>query len=304
MQQQRESSATPNESEEKQTPANQESKTNEKTSVEKGRLAHLASLLQEKPLDDDSGEDDGDLQEDKNKGEQDPLKKDGQKDGEKSGRGKGESKPAIKTFTELSKALGVDKTALYDVKVTLRDQVTNVSIGELKDAYQESQDLDFQRIEWGDRKAKEEQEMARGRQELEVLVSLVPKESLKPEQIAAAAKVVQGQLDRAKADLIRRVPEWEDIELRKSEGAEIDKHLSDYGIRLSTIRDPAVIHYIRNSWMMDKRINAALDKIKKSETNTPKPSGKSDSRSKQTKGRVMSDRGRNIARHFMGQNED
>lgn len=302
MQQQQESSAPQNGQETNKTPEATPAK-NEKTPAEKGRLANLASLLNEKPLD-EGEEKEGEEEENKSEGKPDPTKKEGEKDGEKSGKGKGESKTAIKTLTDLSKAVGIDKAALYDVKVTLRDQETHVSIGELKDAYQNSQDLDFREIEFGERKAAGEQEMARARQELEVLVSLVPKETLKPEQVAAAAKVVQAQLDRAKADLIRRVPEWEDIELRKSEGAEIDKYLADYGVKLSTIRDPAVIHYIRNAWMQDKRIKTALEKIKKSETNTPSPSGKSEHRSRQTKGRNVSDRGRHIARHFMGQTEE
>jgi hypothetical protein len=135
-------------------------------------------------------------------------------------------------------------------------------------------------------------------------VSLVPKESLKPEQVQAASKVVQAQLDRAKADLVRRVPEWEDIELRKKEGADIDAYLSEYGVKLSSIRDPAVIHYIRNAWKQDMRIKAALAKIQKAESNTPAPSGKSDGKSRQTRGRVTSDKARDIARHFLNQNED
>lgn len=300
MQQQQEQSATPNAAENNQQQQQPQQKSEQKTK-DPGRLAHLASLLNEKPLEDN---DDEKIGEDKDEGKPDPTDKEDKNAEQKSGKGKGDSKPVIKTFSELSKALGVDKAALYDVKVTLRDQETHVSIGELKDAYQNQQDLDYREIEFGERKATEEQELARARQELEVLVSLVPKETLKPEQVTAAAKVVQEQLNRAKADLVRRVPEWEDVELRKKEGAEIDKYLADYGVKLSSIRDPAVIHYIRNSWMQDKRIKSALAKIKKSETNTPSPSGKSDSRSKSTKGRVTSDRGRNISRHLLGQLEE
>jgi hypothetical protein len=297
MQQQQESSETLNEQETNKPPEN---KPDAKETAKQGRLSHLASLLNEKPLD---AEDDTDT-EDKDEGKPGPTDKDKNKDDEKSEKGKGGSKTAIKTFSELSKAVGIDKAALYDVKVTLRDQETHVSIGELKDAYQEAQDLDFQRIEFGERKAAEEQEMARARQELEVLVSLVPKESLKKEQIEAATKVVQTQLERAKADLIRRVPEWEDIELRKKEGAEIDAYLKDYGVRLSSIRDAAVIHALRNAWLQDKRIKTALEKIKKSENNTPSPSGKSDRRSSQSKGRNTSARGTQISRHLLGQLEE
>lgn len=301
MQQQQEQSATPNAAENNQQQQQQQQQKSEQKTKDPGRLAHLASLLNEKPLEDN---DDEKIGEDKDEEKPDPTDKEDKNVEQKSGKGKGDSKPVIKTFSELSKALGVDKAALYDVKVTLRDQETHVSIGELKDAYQNQQDLDYREIEFGERKATEEQELARARQELEVLVSLVPKETLKQEQIQAASKVVQAQLERAKVDLIRRVPEWEDVELRKKEGAEIDKYLADYGVKLSSIRDPAVIHYIRNSWMQDKRIKSALAKIKKSETNTPSPSGKSDSRSRQTRGRNTSERGRHIARHFMGQNEE
>lgn len=300
MPQQQELPATQNapENNQQQTPPETKAKTPEKDT---GRIAHLASLLGETPLDENEPE--GEEKDDKD-GKPDPTKKDAKPEGEKGEKEKGGSKTAIKTFADLAKATGVDKAALYGVMVTLRDQETNVSIGELKDAYQNAQDLDYREIEFGERKATEEQAMARARQELEVLVSLVPKETLKPEQVKAAAKVVQDQLDRAKVELVRRVPEWEDVELRKKEGGEIDKYLADYGIKLSTIRDPAVIHYIRNAWMQDKRIKSALDKIKKSETNTPGPSGKSENRSRQTRGRITSDKARNIARHFLDQNED
>lgn len=298
MDKQNQSSETPHETD------NQE-KTTEKT-LEKAakidRLANLASLLDEEPPkgrenDEQDGEDEDENEDDEDKKHSE--NEDKSKEKQKSDN----SKKSIKTFNDLSKALGIEKKDLYGVKLVLNDQETVVSIGELKDAYQDSSDLSFEKIEWGERKSKEEQELSRARQELEVLVSLVPKESLKKEQVEAAAKVVQSQLERAKKDLHRRVPEWDDAELKKQEGKEIDEYLADYGVRLSKITDPAVIHYIRNSWLRDKRLNEALAKIKKVETKTSGPGGKTD-RSKNTKGRTVTPKGKMIARDILGQLED
>lgn len=298
MQQQPEQSETQNEQlnqQEKGEMKTPNSSQNNDKAEKAGRVAHLAALLNETP----TGEEEKDGEE-----TQDPTKKEGEKGDVKKEKEKGASKTDIKTFGDLAKAVGVDKAKLYDIQVTLKDQKTNVSIGQLKDAYQDQEDITFREIEWGERRAKEEQEMSRARSELEVLVSLVPKESLKPEQVKAASKIVQAQLDRAKADLIRRVPEWEDAEVMKSEGTKINEYLADYGIKLASIRDPAVIHYIRNAWKQDTRIKAALEKIRKTETNTPSPSGKSDTRSRQTRGRQTSERAREISRHFMGQDQE
>lgn len=263
--------------------------------IKEGRIAQLSSLLEEPQEDEET---DKNEDEDSDRGKSDDKDKDKDKDKKDLGD--------LKTLTDLAKALKVDQAKLYDIKVTLKDRETNVSLGELKDAFQESQDIDFERIEWGETKAKEEQNLARARKELETLVSLIPKDSLKKEQVEAAQNIVKGQLERARADVLKRIPEWDDLETRKEDIKNIDKdHLAKYGIKVAELTDPRLVHYIRNNWLREQRIEQALAKIRKVEKGkTPEPSAGTGTRPRRGKQRQVSDRAKNIARNLLGQLED
>lgn len=273
---------------------NKESVDDKLDRIKGDRVAHFASLLDESDPRGNEEEEDEE-EEEESTGDED---KDKDKDKDK---GKGE----LKTLTDLAKKLGVKQSELYNVKLTLKDQETNISLGELKDFYQDSDDLGFQKIEWGEQKAKEEQELARGRRELEVLVSLVPKESLNKETLKQAAEIVQGQLERSRKDVLRRIPDWEDKEVRKGEVEKINEHLSKYGVTLSELTDSRLVHYIRNTWLREMRIEEALAKVRKVESKkTGDPSASSDRRNKRTTGRKVSPRARQIARNFLNEMEE
>lgn len=283
--------ASESQSQEQNQDKTKESAEDKLERIGKDRLAQFSSLLEESEPKEES-------EDDENEDEETDDDKDKDKDKDKS------KEPELKTLTDLAKKLGVKQSELYNVKITLRDQETNVTLGQLKDAYQDSEEISFQKIEWGEAKAKEEQQLARGRKELEVLVSLLPKDSLNKENLKQAAEIVQAQLDRSRKDVLKRIPDWEDKEVRATEVKGIDEHLSKYGIKLSELTDSRLVHYIRNTWLREKRIEEALAKVRKVETKTKEPSQSSGRRNKRTSGRQVTPRAQSIARNFLNQIED
>jgi hypothetical protein len=264
-------------------------KTNDESEGKGSRLDYLNSLLGEsgdldskKNFDDEDSEDDND---------------------EKTGKDE-ETEVKLESFDDIAKQLKVDKSKLYDIKLRLKDDAGEVTIGQLKDAFQEGRELDIERIDWGNEKVKQEQELAEARKEIEVLASLLPKDKLNKETMESARKVVKAQMDRQRNDLLKRVPEWQDEEVRKTDIENINEHLKGYGLSFAQISDSRIAHYIRNNYLREQRIEKALAKVRPAKKNTATPSRNSDGQNRKSAGRKVSPRARNIARNFLNQMDD
>lgn len=246
------------------------------------RVKHFASLLGEvNSLDKDSesDKDNTELSEDKNK----------------------EKEVKLESLDDLAKALKTDKAKLYDVKLKLRETGKEITLGELKDHYQEYDDIDVQRLEWHNEKKNQELELANARKEIEVLASLLPKDALNKEKLEAARQIVAAQLERQRKDLLRRVPEWNDSDIRKDEIEKINNHLKEYDLTFKDISDSRIAHYIRNNWLRELAVEKALAKVRLQRKQTSAPSRKGDE-SRIKSGRKITPRAQHIARHIL--NED
>lgn len=258
-------------------------KSTKEKEIKQSRTALLSSLLNETTSTDNI--------------EDDELEVDDKKSTKRDDKKSTKVDFKAKTLKELAEVLDVEVEKLYEVSVKLSENGEPVTLSKLKDFYQEGDEFNLKQIEWGESKVKQELELAHARKEIEVLASLLPKESLKPESMAKAREIVMNQIAKQREELFRRVPEWKDEDTRKLEITEIDEHLKSYGLTFNELSDARTAHYIRNAWLREKRITKALEKVTQVKPKATPPSGSKPTKSKAR--RDMSERAKNISRNFI-----
>lgn len=183
----------------------------------------------------------------------------------------------LETFDQVAKRLKVKPEDLYKVRIAMKDGAEPVTIGELKDRVGELVEHDRRVLEFDNRRIKQEGEIISARQEFRTLLELLPKEAITPALIEKVRRIHTEQMSQEVTRLKEVVPEWQDQKTYQQEFGEIQKYLGRWGFDatiLNTLTDHRALKFVRDSWLRDKRIEAALVKVTKPAAKGKSPSAK------------------------------
>jgi hypothetical protein len=186
------------------------------------------------------------------------------------------SKP--KDLKTLAETLGVEVKDLYDIAIPSgRDGEEPTTLGKLKDHFAEREDFTVRSLAFDEEKRRKEADFLRAEQELQVLLSALPKDAIKPETLKAAREKQANHMKAERARALDTIPEWKDEKVREADLTEIVEHLSSYGLSaayLASVYDHRTMKLLRDFTKQTRRLKAALELASE---RTPKTQGKSKS---------------------------
>jgi hypothetical protein len=106
-----------------------------------------------------------------------------------------------------------------------------------------------------------EADFTRGQQELQALMTALPKTELKPETLEEIRKRHEATLKVERTKTLEVIPEWRDEAIRKQDITGMVEHLTGYGLPatyLQTVSDHRVMKYVRDNYLRKQRLEKAL----------------------------------------------
>lgn len=201
-------------------------------------------------------------------------------DGDKGSRGASKGKP--KTIIEAAERLGIKPEDFYKLEVSIEEdgEAQPFTLSALKDAHKERQNFQLEQLEWGENKATQEGELLRSRNEIVELLSMLPKEAIKPEVINKIRQKHDASIKLENERTLNVIPEWKNEQRRTDEMGAMREHLTKAGFPtnyLNNVSDHRTMRYIRENMLREQRITKALSmiKLKTPKGQAPTPRGNS-----------------------------
>lgn len=203
---------------------------------------------------------------------------DADKSGDEGGKpGEGPLKGKPKTLDALAEGLGVKVEDLYDLKISMGNDLEPMTLGALKDNAKDTGSLEVQRLAFEESKAKKETDFLRAQGELNEIVSMLPREAIKPELVNAIKDKHAKLAQRERSLTLQAIDEWSDEDKETSDRTAMGEYLSQYGFPthyLQNVLDHRMLKFIRDSMQRKQRIDRALAKVQEIPDTTPAPTGK------------------------------
>jgi len=177
----------------------------------------------------------------------------------------------------LAEKLGVEKSDLYEVAIPLGDGREPVTLGQLKDNYQDAERLADERTALDDERSALSVEAMRTRDEISRIASYLP--DVPPELMQAVQEQHREHLTQEYNALLNAVPEWKDKAQHLADREAMISHLQGYGFRptdLDNVLDHRLLKYVRDNMQRDQRIAKAKESavLHKTAPKNPKPASK------------------------------
>lgn len=160
----------------------------------------------------------------------------------------------------------------YARMVPLKDGMEPVTVGQLKDFYQDNQDWQSVRGNWEDERETQRQELVQGRNELTELVKGFA-DRMTPEEYHAFSQRQAERVRRESMLMFKAVPEWKDNAVYQRDVGEIVEFMAGFGYSKADVmneidhrRVPEVLDHLR----LVKKI-AKLEADAKAAVEKPKP---------------------------------
>lgn len=186
------------------------------------------------------------------------------------------SKPP-ETLEALSKRLGFKPEQIYDVKIPLANGAEPLTLGQLKDRVGELVDLETRETQFEQRRMQVEGELLRSQTEIREIVGMIPKENINPAIVEKIRKRHEAHMAFERRMTLEHIPEWRD---EKRAGEDL-QGMIDFTKRwgfdetfMATVHDHRAIKFIRDMYLRDKRIQAALAKVTTPESKGQRSSAK------------------------------
>lgn len=191
--------------------------------------------------------------------------------GEESGSE--ETKPT--KFNDLAGKLGLELDDLYKLEISQAEDGTPVTVENLKDYYAEQANIELRETEFEERRIKQEADLMKAQDELREIIAALPERAVKPEVLQKVREKHDAQMKLERKKTLDVIPEWADDERRTKDIEKMSEHLQQYGYPvnyLERVADHRMMKYIRDSYLREQRIRAALAKVKAGKPNPTKPS--------------------------------
>jgi hypothetical protein len=181
----------------------------------------------------------------------------------------------VDSIDGVSKRLGLKPEEVYSIKVPMPNGAEPVTIGDLKDRVGELVDLETREAQFDQRRIKSEGELLRAQTELRDVLSMIPKENIPTGIVEKLRKRHDATVARERELTLEHIPSWQDQKACAADIEGINEMLADYGFDdtfITTVVDHRALKFIRDAYLRDKRIKAALAKV-----TTPTKRGKTPS---------------------------
>lgn len=170
------------------------------------------------------------------------------------------------TVERAVKRLGLkDPKDFYAIKVPMPDGAEPLTIGELKDRVGELVDFETRELQSTHRLRERESELLRSQAEMREMMALIPRDKLTPEVLEKARKKHEATLRVERAATLEHIPDWQDDKRRLEDITGMIELLEGYGFNenfIETIVDHRAMKLLRDFYLMDRKIKAALAKVK------------------------------------------
>lgn len=173
------------------------------------------------------------------------------------------SKPP-ETLEALSKRLGFKPEQVYNVKIPLADGAEPLTIGQLKDRVGELVELETRETQFEQRRMQVEGDLLRSQTEIREILAMIPKEHIKPEIVNKIRKRHDENMAFERRMTLEHIPEWRDEKRAGEDLQGMINFTKRWGFDetfIATVHDHRAIKFIRDMYMRDKRIQAALAKV-------------------------------------------
>lgn len=196
-------------------------------------------------------------------------------DGEQgTAAGNGEDKNAKpKMFNDLAESLDIELDDLYALQVTTSDGET-VSVQELKALAIKQDDIVLRELEFEETRTAKEGDLRQAQNELAEVVAGLPDGTLKPEVLEKLRVKNAKRKEVEQSRTIDAIPTWKDTETRTKDLTGMAAHLERFGFPatyLASVVDHRQFVFIRESYLREQRIKAALDKVRAGAPNPTTP---------------------------------
>ena len=172
-----------------------------------------------------------------------------------------EKEPAPKSIKALAEKLGVEASELYDIKVTADGE--EVSLGYLKDQFQEFKALTAQRDDLDDRRIAFDTELSARQAEIDGLSKVIDPKRLTQQELDAYRKYQQDSGQREAKAMLETTPEWKDPVQREADHKVMLEYAGKFGIsqgELNGIQSHKVVRLIRDAALKAQRVAATPPK--------------------------------------------
>jgi len=183
----------------------------------------------------------------------------------------------VDSIDGVSKRLGLKPEEVYSIKVPMPNGAEPLTIGDLKDRVGELVELETREAQFDQRRIKSEGEVLRAQTELRELISMIPKENIPAGIVDKIRKRHEATVNRERELTLEHIPQWQDEKTCEADIAGINELLSDYGFDdtfIATVVDHRALKFIRDMYLMDKRIKTALARVETPTKRGKKPSSK------------------------------
>lgn len=221
----------------------------------------LSDLEQVAALLESDGEDSADSEESQRQAEADAKNSDAP-EGEKP---KPKAAPP-KSLDALAESAGIKASDLYKFEIGLPGEEGNkTTLGEMKDAFTSAQNLDLDRLRFEETRSTKEKEFLRSSQELQEIVSMLPKAAISKSLLEAVAARRAETTRREESLTLAAIPSWEDSETETRERTEMGEFMEQYGFPKNyagSLIHSATLALVRDAMLRERRITKALEQVK------------------------------------------
>ena len=184
----------------------------------------------------------------------------------------------FETLDAVAEALGVEVSALYEIGIGQQPgpdgEDQSVTLGELKDLAKDKGQFEIDRHELAESKRKNETKFMRAQQQLNEIISMLPKRAISDELIETVSAKMAEDAEKERGLTLTAIPEWQDEKVEQSERVAIQKELSEYGFSaayLDTVNDHKTLRYIRDNWQRKQRVDRMVELMRKKTPSSQRP---------------------------------
>ncbi len=163
------------------------------------------------------------------------------------------------------KRLGLkDPKEFYAIKVPMPNGAEPLPIGELKDRIGELVDLETREMQFEQRRMRTEGETLRAQAEMRELMALIPRDKITPELVNKIRQRHEATQKKERELTLETIPDWQNETRRTEDISGMIEMLGDYGFDesfITTVVDHRALKFIRDAYLTQKRIKAALAKV-------------------------------------------
>jgi hypothetical protein len=186
------------------------------------------------------------------------------------------SKP-VDSLDGLVKRLNAKHEDVYNIRVPMPDGAEPLTIGQLKDRVGEVVKLEQETLRFDQRRIKQEGELLQAQAEIRDLISLLPKDAVKPALIEKVRTQHAQMITRERQATLEAIPAWEHEQTRLADIKGMVDLLKVYGLPesfLGTVHDHRALKFIRDMYQMKTRIDKALANVKPDSKPGKRPSSR------------------------------